>query len=66
MKRVQRFLNCVSLLIKKKFFNSEKSEIYHECEKVLNFADNKDETDDLFNNKEYIENYNVTTRWQTI
>jgi len=61
MKTMKRFFNCVRGLIKKKIFNIQKTDIYQKCEKVLDLEDETQKQTD-----EYITNYSVTTRWQTV
>ena len=65
MKKAKMFFNCVVLVIKKKFFKMQKTNISQECEKVLNFSE-KEEPDTEIQREEYLKNYNITTRWQTV
>ncbi|MCK5730507.1 MAG: hypothetical protein KAH68_05500 [Draconibacterium sp.] len=65
MKRVIFILSCLTKVIKKKIFKSQKTEICHECEKLFNLNDNSTD-EELVKTEEYLENYNVTTRWQTL
>ena len=65
MKRIKFILECITKTIKNKFFKSQKTDISHECEKLLENmeivvqeGENKEE--------EYLLNYNITTRWQTL
>lgn len=66
MEKIKMLINCVEASIKKNFFKAGKNDIYHGCEKACNFAENNKEREELNNVNEYIENYNVTTRWQTV
>ena len=64
MKKVLFILSCLTKVIKKKIFKSQKTEICHECEKLFNLKDKS--TDEELKTEEYLKNYNVTTRWQTL
>lgn len=66
MKRFNLFFNCVFDQIKKKFFKNEKTDISHACEKLKNTIDESTTLDDEKAREEYAQNYNITTRWQTI
>ena len=63
MKKVVFIINCLAATIKKKFFKSTKTDISHDCQKVLDEAKSIEEfklTDD------YAMKYGATTRWQTL
>lgn len=64
MKTFKKIINCLDAYIKKNFFNLPKTDIPHDCEKVLglSFSDEKDET----GAEEYVTVYKATTRWQTL
>lgn len=65
MKTLKKIKDCLVLKIKNYFFNNEKNDISHECEKalILNLTDdNKENTQ----TEEYLKNYSSTTRWQTV
>jgi hypothetical protein len=66
MKRITFIINCLVSKIKKKFFNDSKTDISHECEMMLNMNENPVSKEEMAYAKEYVENYNVTTRWQTL
>jgi hypothetical protein len=66
MKKIKFILNCVTNVIKKKIFKSQKTEICQECKKALNLDDEINSIEDLKLTEEYANNYNVTTRWQTV
>ncbi|MBN2636639.1 MAG: hypothetical protein JXR61_10245 [Prolixibacteraceae bacterium] len=66
MKKVVRFFKCAMQLIKKKFFKEAKADIYQDCKEVLNFDETNSSQDELNSFNEYLENYKVTTRWQTL
>lgn len=66
MKRVKMMIQCLKNLIKKKFFNSPKSDINHDCENVFNFDLKKEELNSNEETEEYLNNYKTTTRWQTV
>ena len=53
-------------VIKKKFFNGQKTDIYQECEKALELTEKKEVETEKEQVEEYVNNYNVTTRWQTV
>ncbi|HSM47415.1 MAG TPA: hypothetical protein VK872_06325 [Draconibacterium sp.] len=52
--------------IKKKFFNESKADLNQECEKLFVTGENVNSLEGLKLTEEYIENYRVTTRWQTL
>jgi len=65
MKKVLFIVSCLTKVIKKKIFKSEKTEICHECERLFNLKENSNE-EELRKTEEYLKNYSVTTRWQTL
>lgn len=65
MKKLQNILNCLTGLIRKKFFNRTKSDFhqnYNDMPVISSFIADTTENDV----KEYLENYTLTTRWQTL
>ena len=62
MKKKIRIFKLAQCLLKKIFFNSRKTDIYHECETALKTSEVKDEEE----TEEYLKNYQSTTRWQTV
>ena len=66
MKNLKSILACLKNKIKKSFFNTTKTDINHECEKLFNGNVNTDSQEEIKLEKEYVENYTVTTRWQTL
>lgn len=66
MKRTRAFMGCVSEKIKKYFFNRRKSDINHACEKLKELRDENTTKEDVTLAEEYLNNYNITTRWQTV
>lgn len=66
MKKIEFILNCVASVIKKKIFKSQKTEICQECKKALNIRENSRSLEELKLTEEYTNEYNVTTRWQTV
>jgi len=66
MKKIKTILSCVTALIKKNFFKIQKTDIYQECEKVLDLGENAQKDAEDLKAEEYRSNYNVTTRWQTV
>jgi len=65
MKKVLFIVSCLTKVIKKKIFKSEKTEICHECERLFNLNENSND-EELKKTEEYLKNYSVTTRWQTL
>ena len=65
MKKVLFIVSCLTKVIKKKIFKSKKTEICHECERLFNLKGNSNE-EELRKTEEYLKNYSVTTRWQTL
>lgn len=61
MKRKIGILKITNCLLKKYFFNSEKTDICHEYKEGVNNASEKDNEVE-----EYVKNYQSTTRWQTV
>jgi len=66
MKKLESILACLKSKIKKYFFITSKTDINHECEKLFNITENTDSQEEIKLAKEYVENYTVTTRWQTL
>jgi hypothetical protein len=66
MKRIKTMIQCLKTLLKKKFFNSRKSDINHECESVFNFDLNNGDVNSNEEAEDYLNNYKTTTRWQTV
>lgn len=66
MKRIFAFGQCLKILLKKKIFNSSKTDISHECQRMINDTKNLVLADEEKREEEYIDNYNITTRWQTV
>ena len=66
MKRVKTTIKCLKAFLKKNFFNSKKSDINHNCKNAFNFDISKDDLNAENETEEYLNNYNTTTRWQTV
>ena len=66
MKKLNSIVACLKNKIKKYFFNTSKTDINHECEKLFNMNENTDSQEELNLAQEYVESYTVTTRWQTL
>jgi hypothetical protein len=66
MKKLGSILTCLKSRIKKKFFNESKADLNQECEKLFVTGENVNSLEGLKLTEEYIENYRVTTRWQTL
>jgi hypothetical protein len=62
MKKVMMFFACLSLKIKKNFFNKNHVTINQNCNE--NYELHADKEAVLKN--EYLSNYKATTRWQTL
>jgi hypothetical protein len=62
MKKVMLFAACLSLIIKKIFFNKKNVVINPNCKEAYRMNTDKE------NNMpdEYLTNYKTTTRWQTL
>lgn len=66
MKKIKFIFNCATNAIKKYIFKSEKTEICQECKKALKIDDEVTSIEELKLTEEYANEYNVTTRWQTL
>jgi len=66
MKRVKMMIQCLRNLIKKNFFNSQKSDINHDCKNAFSFDLKKGDLNSNEEAEEYLNNYKTTTRWQTV
>ena len=66
MKRVKMMIQCLRNLLKKNFFNSQKSDINHDCKSVFSFDLKKGDLNSNEEAEEYLNNYKTTTRWQTV
>ena len=66
MKTTILFFKCVSLKIKKKFFKHQKYDNSHACEEWKKFNTELNVGGDQNTVEEYINNYQLTTRWQTL
>ena len=62
MKKEIKVFKIANCLIRKIFFNDKKNDFYHDCEEVLNVSKEKDEIEV----EEYVNSYQLTTRWQTV
>jgi hypothetical protein len=67
MKKLESILTCLKGKIKKYFFNKSNADLDQECEKLLVTGENViNSQEGLKLTEEYIENYQVTARWQTL
>lgn len=66
MGKIKFILGCVANIIKKNIFKSQNTEISQECEKALESINFGTEPDEKNREAEYVSNYCVTTRWQTL
>ena len=66
MKRIKFIYNCICNQIKKKIFKLQKTDISHECEKLMEEGPLDPSIEELVNSEEYAKSYCVTTRWQTL
>ena len=62
MKREIRILKMANCLLKKIFFNGEKTDFYNQCKEAVNNTSESNENEV----EEYLKNYQSTTRWQTV
>ena len=62
MKKVKAQMETIRKEIKKKFFIRSKNKSYARCEKRRGIFQGEDFTQ----MEEYVCNYNLTTRWQTV
>ena len=66
MKKMQKFFTCLQALLKKNFFNYEKNDIPQGCENVFGIQLDTDNANPENEVEEYLNNYQSTTRWQTV
>ncbi len=66
MKWIFAISQCLKSLLKKKIFNDSKTDISHECQKMIKDTKNLVLADEEKREEEYIDNYTITTRWQTV
>ncbi len=66
MKRVEMIIQCLKSLLKKNFFNSQKSDINHNCKNAFSFGLKKENLNSNEETEEYLNSYKTTTRWQTV
>ena len=66
MKKVIRVIGCVWSLIKKIFSKCSKTDISHDCKEALEFIETPELSSENIDTEEYLDNYKVTTRWQTV
>ena len=66
MNKFKTIFNKAFNLIKNYFFILQNTDIYQECEKALELNEIKEIEIDNINTEEYLNNYTLTTRWQTI
>jgi len=66
MKNLVDIFSCIKALIKKKFFNGPEADICQDYRITIEIPGII--IDDIRENEteEYLENYNSTTRWQTV
>ncbi|QIA08450.1 hypothetical protein [Draconibacterium halophilum] len=66
MKKFNLIFRCAFDRIKKKFFKDENNDINHACVELQNLENELNATNEEKEREEYAQNYNLTTRWQTI
>ena len=66
MKKLESILTCLKSKIKKYFFNGAGADVNQECEKLFNTSENINSQEEIELTEEYVKNYRVTTRWQTL
>ena len=59
MKQLKIVMNCMENIIKKNFFNLKKTDKNQSCKDVFKLNTGNE-------NEEYLNNYQSTTRWQTV
>lgn len=65
MKKAVQWFRCISKEIKKIFFNVKNDQL-EECDRLLTGESMVPEPEEINRQQEYLENYRVTTRWQTV
>ncbi len=66
MKKISSIISCLTTAIKNYFFINSKTDLSHGCEELLIIEENQVTQEEIICEKEYLEKYNVTTRWQTL
>ncbi len=66
MKKVVLFIRCAGEKIKNKFFNSQNQVENVACEHWKEVQEETASDKDQISVEEYLKNYQVTTRWQTL
>lgn len=66
MKTINVILQCLESKIKKYFFIKEKGELSQDCKNLFEGDKNTRSAEDVKCAEEYLENYKLTTRWQTL
>jgi hypothetical protein len=66
MKKTIVFIKCATDKIKKIFFNLEKDQKGQSCEQFKMMNDEVKNMEEIQRTEEYLNNYQLTTRWQTL
>jgi len=66
MKKLVLFFRCVEEKIKNKFFKFENSSKSIACNQWQKYTEENSSSEDRSSVEEYLKNYQVTTRWQTL
>ncbi len=66
MRKIKFILGCATSVIRKYIFKSQNASVSHECERVLESINFKVGPEEENREAEYLSNYSLTTRWQTI
>ncbi len=66
MKNFSAISICLTFEIKKYFSIGSKPALSHNCKEPFGTEEINISYEDLIQAKEYIENYKITTRWQTL
>jgi len=66
MKNLVLFFRCVGEKIKNLFFNSKNNSKSVACSQWQKYTEENASAEDKSSVEEYLKNYQVTTRWQTL
>ena len=66
MKKTVVLCRCLVQVIKKKFFKNSKHDESQECEALKKMIMEGSSSEEKDHEEEYVYNYGLTTRWQTL
>jgi len=66
MKNLVLFFRCVGEKLKNKFFNSKNNEKEVACTQWQKYLEDNSSAEDKIGVEEYLKDYQLTTRWQTL